>query len=70
MGLALWLGIVSIATAACGMVLGGITIVLRRKDPLLVLNGLASAALSLTPLWVGTVFFRWFAAFRGLILSD
>ncbi|HUR38759.1 MAG TPA: hypothetical protein VM222_04675 [Planctomycetota bacterium] len=70
MGLALWLGLVSVGTAVCGVGLGGLTAFLWRKVPLLLLSGCASAALSLTPFWVGTSFFRWFAATRGLILSD
>jgi hypothetical protein len=70
MGLALWIGVVGIGTAICGIGLGGVTVVVRRKVPLLLLSGLASALLSLTPFWTGIVFFRWFAAYRGLILSD
>jgi len=69
MGLALWLGLVSLGTAVCGVDLGGLTVVVWRKVPLLLLSGIAAALLSLTPFWVGTSFFRWFAAFRGLLLS-
>src|SRR5476651_94425 len=49
MGLALWIGVVGIGTAICGVSLGGLTVVLWRRVPLLLLSGFVSALLSLTP---------------------
>ena len=70
MGLAVYLFLVEVFTLLSGGILSIVTIIRWRKEPVLWLNAVAALALSVTPLWLGVYFFRWFAAYRGLVLSD
>jgi len=70
MGLACYGAMIGIGTAAVGSFLGILTVVMWRKVPLLLWSGIASVLLSFTPLLASIHFFRWYAAYRGLILSD
>jgi hypothetical protein len=70
MGLACYGGMIGIGSAAVGGFLSVLTIVMWRKVPLLLWSGIASFILSFTPLLASIYFFRWYAAYKGLILSD
>ena len=70
MGLTCWIAVAGIATGVAGVVLGLIALITGRKVPVLVLSGLLCIGLCQLPWAFGPSFFRWYAGYRGLILSD
>jgi hypothetical protein len=64
-----YVGVVAFMTALLGLPLGIVTAVRWRSERVLLISGIAASVLSLTPFLAGTAFLRWYASFRGLVLS-
>ena len=70
MGLTCWIGVAMIATAVAGVVVGILGIITGRRIPAMVCAGVLCITLCQIPWLYAAPFFRWFAAYRGLILAD
>ena len=64
--LRIWLVFTIVGTIIASWILGIVAIVKWRKIPLLLWNGVATMALSLSPGWVAGLYYVWFMELRGL----
>jgi hypothetical protein len=66
MGLALWITAVGLGTAVLGLAAGSLAIGFHRRNPVVVLSGVACILGSFAAWWVGPHFMDWYAGDRGL----
>jgi len=69
MGLAMWIAAVGLGTAVLGLAAGSLAIGFHRRNPVVVLSGLACILGSFAPWWLGPHFMDWYAEHRGLTFS-
>lgn len=69
MGLALWITVVGLGTAVLGLAAGSLAIGFHRRNPVVIVSGLACILGSFAPWWVGAHFMDWYADYRGLTFT-